>query len=166
MEKREPSDTVDGNLNWSHHYREQYRSSLKTLKVELPYDPTISLMGVYPQKPIIQEDACIPVRFSALSVVARTWKQRKCPSTDEWISGVYIQCNIVAVVGVQSPSRVWFFMTPWTAASQDSLSFAISQSLPKFMSIESVMSSKHLTLCCPLSFCLQSSPVSGSFLTC
>ena len=106
MEKREPSDTVDGNLNWSHHYREQHRSSLKTLKVELPYDPTISLMGVYPQKPIIQEDACIPVRFSALSVVARTWKQRKCPSTDEWISGVYIQCNIVAVVGVQSPSRV------------------------------------------------------------
>ena len=44
-------------------------------------------------------------------------------------------------------SRVWLFVTPWTAALQASLSCTISQSLPKFMSIESVMLSNHLILC-------------------
>ena len=46
--------------------------------------------------------------------------------------------------GVQSPNRVRLFVTPWTAAHQASLSPTISQSLPKFMSIASVMTSSHL----------------------
>ena len=54
------------------------------------------------------------------------------------------------VVVVQSPSHVWLFVTPWTAACQTSLSLTISQSLPKFMSIASVMPSSHLILWCPL----------------
>ena len=51
---------------------------------------------------------------------------------------------------VQSLSHVWLFVTPWTAARQASLSITNSQSLPKLMSIESVMSSNHLILCRPL----------------
>ena len=51
---------------------------------------------------------------------------------------------------VQSPSHVWLFATPWTAVHQASLSFTTSWSLPKFMSIASVMPSRHLILCCPL----------------
>ena len=51
---------------------------------------------------------------------------------------------------VQSHSRVWHFATPWTAARQTSLSITNSRSLLKLMSIESVMPSKHLILCCPL----------------
>ena len=51
---------------------------------------------------------------------------------------------------VQSPSCVWIFMTPCPATHQSSLSFTISQSLPKFMSIESVMLSSHLILYHPL----------------
>ena len=54
-------------------------------------------------------------------------------------------------------------MTPWTVARQASLSFTISQSLIKLMSIESVMPSNHLILCCPFSLCLQSFLASGSF---
>ena len=50
----------------------------------------------------------------------------------------------------QSLSRVRLFSTPWTAARQASLSFAISQSLLKFISVESLMLSNHLILCCPL----------------
>ena len=50
----------------------------------------------------------------------------------------------------QSPSHVWLFATPWTAAHQASLSFTNSLSLPKLMSIESVISSNHLILCRPL----------------
>ena len=50
---------------------------------------------------------------------------------------------------VQSLSHVWLFATPWTAAHQASLSIANSQTLFKLMSIDSVMPSKHLILCCP-----------------
>ena len=56
----------------------------------------------------------------------------------------------VWVVVVQSPSHVWHFATPWTAAYQASLSLTISWTLPKFMSIESVMLPNHLILCHPL----------------
>ena len=51
---------------------------------------------------------------------------------------------------VQSLSRVWLFVTPWTAACQGFFSFTVSQSLPKLMSIELVMPSNHLILCHPL----------------
>ena len=51
---------------------------------------------------------------------------------------------------VQSLSRVWLFVTPWTPTRPASLSITISQSLPKLMSIEWVMPSNHLILCCPL----------------
>ena len=62
---------------------------------------------------------------------------------------------------IQSLSHVWLFATPWTAAHQASLSIISSWSLLKLMSIELVMPSNHLTLCCPL--LSQSFPASGSF---
>ena len=67
-------------------------------------------------------------------------------------------CTLVVV---QSLSCFQLFVTPWTAARQASLSFTISQSLLKVMSIEAVIPSNHLT---PFSSCLQSFPASGSFL--
>ena len=64
----------------------------------------------------------------------------------------------------QSLSLVRLLATPWTAPCQASLSFTISQSLLKFMFIESVMLSNHLILCALFSFCLhQSFPATGSF---
>ena len=69
---------------------------LKKLKIELPYDPAIPVLGIYPEKAIIQKDTCTPMLIAALFTIARSWKQPKCPSTDEWIkkSGIYIQWNI------------------------------------------------------------------------
>ena len=61
------------------------QSFLKKLKIELPYDPTIPLLGIYPEKTIIQKDTCTPVFIVALLTIARSWKQPKCPQTDEWI---------------------------------------------------------------------------------
>ena len=61
-----------------------------------------------------------------------------------------IVVKIKLVVFVQSLSHVWLFATPWTAACQAPLSSTISHSLLKLMSIESVMLSIHLILCCPL----------------
>ena len=57
----------------------------KKLKIELPYDPAIPLLGIYPEKTIIQKDTCTTVIIAALFTIARTWKQPKCPSTDEWM---------------------------------------------------------------------------------
>ena len=57
---------------------------------------------------------------------------------------------MIRLQSVQLLRRVWLFVTPWTAACQASLSITNSQSLPKSMSIESVMPSNHLILCCPL----------------
>ena len=61
-------------------------------------------------------------------------------------------CSLVSTIfsSVQLLSRVWLFATPWTAARQASLSITNSWSLPKPMSIESVMPSSHLILCRPL----------------
>jgi len=56
--KREPACTVGGNINWCSHYGEQYGDSLKKLKIELPYDPAIPFLGIYPEKIIIQKHTC------------------------------------------------------------------------------------------------------------
>ena len=72
-------------------------------------------------------------------------------------------CNINCVFGsVPSLNHVRLFETQWTAACQASLSTTNSWSLLKLMSIESVMPSNHLILCCPFFSCLQSFPASGS----
>ena len=70
-------------------------------------------------------------------------------------------CICTYISSVQSLSRVRLFATPWAAARQASLSIASSQSLLKLMSIQSVIPSSQLILCCPLSSCLQSFPASG-----
>ena len=53
------------------------------------YDPAIPLLGVYPEKTIIQKDTCTPVFTAALFTIARAQKQPKCPSTDEWIKKMW-----------------------------------------------------------------------------
>ena len=58
---------------------------LKKLQIELPYDPAIPLLGIYPEKTIIERVTCTPMFIAALFTIARSWKQPKCPSTDEWI---------------------------------------------------------------------------------
>ena len=64
-------------------------SSLKKLKIELPYDPGIPLLGIFPEKTIIQKDTCIPIFKATLFTITRTWKQSKCPSTEEWIKKIW-----------------------------------------------------------------------------
>ena len=75
----------------------------------------------------------------------------------------YIHCRVHQFRSVQSLSRVRLFATPWISARQASLSITNSRSSPRLTSIESVMPSNHLILCCPFSSCLQSFPASGSF---
>ena len=62
---------------------------LKKLKIHLPYDPAIVLLCIYPEKTIIQKETCTTMFIAELFTIARTWKQPKCPSTDEWIKKMW-----------------------------------------------------------------------------
>ena len=58
---------------------------LKILRIELPYDLAIPLLD----KTVVQKDTCTPMFIAVLFTVARTWKQPKCPVTDEWIKKMW-----------------------------------------------------------------------------
>ena len=56
---------------------------LRKLNIELPYDPAIPPLGIYPDKTFLETCTCMFI--AALFTISKTWKQPKCPSTDEWI---------------------------------------------------------------------------------
>ena len=62
---------------------------LKKLKIEVSYEPAISVLGIYPEKAIIQEDTCTPMFIVTLFRTARSWNQPKCPSTDESMKKIW-----------------------------------------------------------------------------
>ena len=62
---------------------------LKKLGIKPPYDPEIPLLGIYPEETKIEKYTCIPLFTAALFTVTRTWKQPRCPSTDEWIKKLW-----------------------------------------------------------------------------
>ena len=59
---------------------------LKKLEIELPYDPANpGLLGIHTKETRIERDMCTPMFIKALFIIARTWKQPRCPSADEWV---------------------------------------------------------------------------------
>ena len=66
---------------------------LKKLGTKPPYDPAIPLLGIYPKETKIEKDTCIlnvePMFNAALFTTARTWKQPRCPLTDEWVKKLW-----------------------------------------------------------------------------
>ena len=87
VEKREPLCTVDQNVNWCSTV-ENSRVDPQKLKIELPYDPALPLLGIYPKetKSTSQRDICTSMFIAALFTIARTWKLPKSLPTDEWIN--------------------------------------------------------------------------------
>ena len=69
---------------------------LNKLRIKPPYGPAIPLLGIYPEETRVEKSTCIPLFIAALFITARTWKQPRCPSTDEWIKkcDTYTQWNI------------------------------------------------------------------------
>ena len=61
----------------------------RKLKIELPYDPTIPLLGIYPEKTIIRKHTCTPMFTATLFTTDKTWKHPKCSSTEEWIKKMW-----------------------------------------------------------------------------
>ena len=83
MEKREPSYTRWWECKLVQPLWKTVWRFLKKLKIELPYDPAIPILGIYPDKTIIQKDICTPTFTAALFTVAKTQKPPKCPSTEK-----------------------------------------------------------------------------------
>ena len=59
--------------------------SLKKLEIELPYDSAIPLWGIHTEETRTERDTCTPMFITALFIIARTWKQPRCPSAHEWL---------------------------------------------------------------------------------
>ena len=82
---------------------------LKKLEIELPYVPPIPLPGIHTEEIRIERDTCTPMFTAALFTIARTWKQPRCPSAEEWIRKlwyIYTMEYSVQFSSVQSLSRV------------------------------------------------------------
>ena len=85
---------------------------LRKLKIELPYDPAITLLGIYPDKTIIQKDTCTPIFVAVLFIIAKTRKQPKCPSTDEWIKKIWYIYTMEYYLAMKK-NKIMLFATTW-----------------------------------------------------
>ena len=81
VQRRDYSYTVDGNVYCYSHYKEQYGKT-KEPKKELPPDPAIPLLGIYPEKNMVQMDTSTPMFVAMLLTIAKTWEQPKRPTDD------------------------------------------------------------------------------------
>ena len=62
---------------------------LKKLEIKLPYDSAVLLLDIYPEETITEKDTCTLVFTAALFIIARTWRQHRCPLIDEWIKKLW-----------------------------------------------------------------------------
>ena len=87
MEKGEFFCTVGGNADWCSHWGKQYGDTSKKLKMDLPFNPVIPLLGLYLKEPktLIQKNIGTPMFIATLFIVIKIWKQPKCPSIDKWM---------------------------------------------------------------------------------
>ena len=117
MEKRGPSCTVGGVVNWCRHCGKQHGGPPQ-IKNRLPYGPEFPLLGIYPKKPetLIQKGVCTPVFTAALLTVTKMWKQPKHPTRDKRIKklwGIYIHIHIMEYYSTIKKNEVLLLATAW-----------------------------------------------------
>ena len=80
---------------------------------ELPYDPAIPLLGIYPQKTITHKKSYTTMFIAALFTIARTWKQPKCPSTVEWVKKMWQIYTMEYYSAIKRNEIVLFVVRVW-----------------------------------------------------
>ena len=87
-------------------------SFLRKLNIELPFDPAIPLLGIYPEKTKTRKDPCTPMFIAALFTIAKTWKPPKCPLTEEWIKKMWYIYTMEYYLAVKS-NEIMAFLATW-----------------------------------------------------
>ena len=85
---------------------------LNKIKIGLPYDPAIPLLGIYPEKSKIQKHTYTPIFTATLFTIARSWKQPKCPSTNEWIKKMWYIYTMVYYSAIKR-NEIGSFVETW-----------------------------------------------------
>ena len=86
---------------------------LRKLNIEIPYDPEIPLLGIYPDKNSIRKDTFTPTFTEALFTISKTYKQPKCPMTDEWIKKTWYMYTMKYYAAIKK-NQMMPFATTWT----------------------------------------------------
>jgi hypothetical protein len=81
----------------------------KKLEIELPYDPVIMLLGIYPKecKSGYSRDTCTPMFITAQFTTAKVWKKPRCPTTDEWTKKLWYICTMEFYTAIRN-NDMWF----------------------------------------------------------
>ena len=90
---------------------------LKKLGIKPPNDLAIPLLGIYPEETRVEKETCIPLFIAALFTTARTWKQPRCPLTDEWIKKLWyiytmVYCSAIKRNTFESVLMRWVNLEP------------------------------------------------------
>ena len=87
---------------------------LKKLKIELPYNPAIALLGIYPKDigVLTHRGTCTPMFIAVFSTIAKLWKEPKCPSTDEWIKKMWFICSMEYYLAMRK-NEIMPFVATW-----------------------------------------------------
>ena len=112
MEKREPSFTVDGNVNLVQPLWKTVWRVLRKLNIELPCDPAIPLLGICPDRTVIQKDTDTSRFIAALFTIAKLWKQPRSPSTGEWIKKMW-HIYIMEYYSAIKKNEIMSFVALW-----------------------------------------------------
>ena len=91
VEKLDHSHIAGGNIKWLYDSGKQFDSLLKKLNMQLPYDPVVVTLGIYPRemKTYVHIKICIQMFIAALFIKAPNWKQPRCFSTGKWLSKLW-----------------------------------------------------------------------------
>ncbi|KAF0887242.1 LORF2 protein, partial [Crocuta crocuta] len=86
----------------------------KKLTIELPYDPAIALLRIYPRDTgvLIHRGTWTPMFIAALSTIANSWKEPKCPSTDEWIKKMWFIYTMEYYIAMRK-NEIWPCVATW-----------------------------------------------------
>ena len=112
---------------------------LRKLKMELPFDPAISLLGLYPKNPEtpIQKNLCTPMFISAQFTTTNCWTQSKCPSVNEWIKKLWY-IYTMEYYSVERKKDLLSFATAWMQLESIMLSEVIQVVKQKYHMISPI----------------------------